>query len=122
MKTIFPEGLIMTLHPLCPVEDLVLDEGRAFVVEGRRIAVFRTADGVFAVDDLCTHGDGSLSDGYVEDGEIECPLHAGRFDLRTGCPMSGPVSIPVSCYPVEIVSGMVHVRLVAEAGEGEATG
>jgi 3-phenylpropionate/trans-cinnamate dioxygenase ferredoxin component len=105
----------MTLHPLCRAEDIPSDEGRAFTVEGVRLALFRLDDGVYAIDEICTHGDGSLADGYIEGCEVECPLHAGRFDIRTGCPMAEPASIPVASYPVEVIDGIVHVRLEPRA-------
>ena len=102
------------LHLLCALADLEPEEGRCFEAAGRRIAVFRLQDGVFAIDDLCTHGHGYLSEGFVEAGEVECPLHAGRFDIRSGCPRSAPVERPVATYPVEIIDGMVHVRIAPE--------
>ncbi|HKR88252.1 MAG TPA: non-heme iron oxygenase ferredoxin subunit [Phenylobacterium sp.] len=99
------------LFPLCALADLPLEEGRCFEADGRRIAVFRLEDGVFAIGDLCTHGHGALSEGFVEAGEVECPLHAGRFDIRSGRPCSAPVEEPVAAYPVEIIDGVVHVRI-----------
>ena len=102
----------MALHPLCPVDDLPKNEGRAFVVAGQPIAVFRLDDGgVYAIDDICTHGQAFLSEGYVEDGMVECPLHAGRFDIRSGCPKSDPVHIAVASYPVSVVNGVAYVLI-----------
>ena len=101
-----------TLHPVCALADLPFEEGRCFEAGGRRVAVFRLDDGVFAIDDLCTHGDGSLSDGFVQAGEVECPLHAGRFDIRSGCPRSTPVDQPVTAHPIEIIDGVVYIRIL----------
>ena len=66
------------------VDDVPLLEGRNVVVEGRRIAVFRLADGCAAIDAACPHAGGPLADGIVADSCVTCPLHGRRFDLRTG--------------------------------------
>ena len=69
---------------ICPLTALPRGEARR-VEADPPIAVFHTDDGeVFAVDDTCTHQDASLADGWLEGCEIECPLHASRFNLRTG--------------------------------------
>jgi nitrite reductase (NADH) small subunit len=64
--------------------DVPLLEGRSVRVDGRRIAVFRTADGFRAIDHECPHAGGPLSDGIVAGGCVTCPLHNLRFDLATG--------------------------------------
>jgi len=79
--------------------------------EACAVALVRSGDQVFAVDDRCTHGDARLSDGFVLDDCIECPLHQGQFDLRTGAPLCEPVTEPVRCYPVRIDGDSVQVGL-----------
>ena len=66
------------------VEDVPRYEGRRVTVDGRRIAIFRTDDGLHAVDADCPHASGPLQDGLVADGCVTCPLHGRRFDLRSG--------------------------------------
>ena len=79
------------------------------------LAVVRTADGeVFAINDNCTHEDWSLSEGWVEDHEIECALHGSRFDLRTGAPDVPPAVVAVRTYPVEVAGDDVLVDLPDE--------
>ncbi|MBO4257799.1 bifunctional 3-phenylpropionate/cinnamic acid dioxygenase ferredoxin subunit [Streptomyces griseorubiginosus] len=96
------------------VEDL--DDGDVIVVQlDTRIAVFRDGDEFFAVDDRCTHQEAYLSDGFVEDGTVECPLHASCFDLRTGRPSGPPALQPVRTHPVIVRDGSVFVRTTAEA-------
>jgi 3-phenylpropionate/trans-cinnamate dioxygenase ferredoxin component len=76
------------------------------------IAVFHTDDGaVYAVDDTCTHQDASLSEGWLEGCQIECPLHASFFDLRTGEVTAPPAKKPVRTYHVEIRAGMLEIDL-----------
>lgn len=71
------------------VADVPLWEGRRVTVEGRRIAVFRTEDGLHAVSADCPHAGGPLQDGLVADGCVTCPLHGRRFDLRSGARIGG---------------------------------
>lgn len=67
------------------------------------VAVFHAEDGEFyAIDDLCTHGEVSLSEGEVAGCFVECWAHGSRFDLRTGEPDELPAITPVNTYPVRI--------------------
>ena len=85
--------------------------GTSVLVHGRDIAIFRVGDAAFATDNLCTHGQARLCDGFVEGFEIECPLHQGRFDLRTGQPTCAPAVDAIKTYPVRIASGRVYLSL-----------
>jgi 3-phenylpropionate/trans-cinnamate dioxygenase ferredoxin component len=74
------------------------------------IAVFHTDDGkVFAIDDTCTHQDASLAYGRLEGCKIECPLHASRFDLRTGEVDEPPAKLPVRTHEVVVIDGVINV-------------
>jgi 3-phenylpropionate/trans-cinnamate dioxygenase ferredoxin component len=76
--------------------------GRAFEVAGRRVAVFRAEDVLYAIDDTCSHAEASLSEGEFDADElcIECPLHGAIFDVRTGVPRTLPAFEPVASYRV----------------------
>ncbi|TDD87767.1 bifunctional 3-phenylpropionate/cinnamic acid dioxygenase ferredoxin subunit [Saccharopolyspora karakumensis] len=91
--------------------------GESVRVQGSvAIAVFN-ADGIFyAIDDTCTHQDASLSDGWLEDCAVECPLHAACFDLRTGKPSGPPARKPVRTHEVVVDDGQVFVRETIEVG------
>lgn len=73
------------------------------------IAVFNVDGELYAIDDTCTHQDASLSDGWLEDCAVECPLHAACFDLRTGMPSGPPAKTPVRTHQVVVSDGLVHV-------------
>lgn len=80
------------------------------------ISLFRDDDGTYyALDDTCSHEDASLADGWIENGEVECPLHATRFCLRDGQPQCLPATKPVRTHRVDIVDGAVllHVGVPA---------
>lgn len=80
----------------------------------RRIALVRLKHEVFALDATCTHGNADLCSGFVEpDGSIECPLHQGRFDVRTGRALCAPLTQDLPVHPVRIENGRVTVSLAS---------
>jgi 3-phenylpropionate/trans-cinnamate dioxygenase ferredoxin subunit len=94
----------------CPLE--ALPPGSSLRIDGERpIAVFHTDDGeLYAIDDTCTHQDASLSDGWLDGCEVECPLHSSRFDLRTGAVDAPPAKRPVRTHRVVVSGGTVYVE------------
>ena len=93
------------------VDDIPADDVIGIAVEGRDIALYGTEDGIHATDNICTHGHARLCDGFLEGHEIECPLHQGKFDVRTGAPTCQPVTDAVRTYPVRIEAGRVYLAL-----------
>jgi naphthalene 1,2-dioxygenase ferredoxin component len=91
--------------------DLWEDAGTSVLVQGRDIALFRVGETVYATANLCTHGHARLCDGFVEGHEVECPLHQGRFDLRTGQATCEPAVEAVQTFAVRIDGGRVFVAL-----------
>jgi nitrite reductase (NADH) small subunit len=73
--------------------DVPLWEGRRVTLDGERIAIFRTEEGVHAVAAECPHAGGPLQDGLVADGCVTCPLHGWRFDLRSGEQIGGAAGL-----------------------------
>ena len=81
------------------------------IVNGQEIALYEMDGAIYATDDICTHAYAKLSDGWMERGEIECPLHAGRFDIRTGKATAPPCIDDVKTYPVRVESDEIQVNL-----------
>ncbi len=101
--------------PACRLADLPRGEAYRLDIDPP-VSVFHTDDGeVFAIDDTCTHQDASLADGWLEGCEVERPLHASKFDLRTGAVDAPPAKRPVRTHEVLIVDGMIYVQPSAEA-------
>jgi nitrite reductase (NADH) small subunit len=96
---------------VCALEELPVGLGRAFEVGGKRVALFRTRKGgVFAVDNRCPHKGGPLAEGMLAGDSVVCPLHAFRFELKTGeCDQPGTCG--VKTHPVEVRDGDVFVRI-----------
>ena len=101
---------------VCALSDLPPGEATR-VLAHVPVAVFNADGEVFAIDDTCTHQDASLSEGWLEGCQIECPLHAASFDLRTGEPTGPPAKRPVRTYPTQIQDGVVYVDTPAHEAE-----
>lgn len=92
------------------VADFPQEEPRAVSVAGEPVAVVRLGAAFFAVHDICTHEVARLSEGFVEDGCIECPLHQGLFDLRTGAARKAPCVTAVRVYATRITADRLEVE------------
>ncbi len=91
------------------VGDVPPGEGKLVRVGDRFLALFNADGTYYATDDTCTHAEASLSEGFLQDCEIECPLHGGRFDLRTGKATWSPAFVPVATYEVRVEGSDVLV-------------
>ncbi len=92
--------------------DLFEGAGIAVTPEGQDIALFKLENGsVYAINNLCTHGNAKLCDGFVEGHHVECPFHQALFDLRDGSVGCGPATEPAKSWPVKIEGGRVYLDL-----------
>ncbi len=97
---------------VCTLTDLPAVGAVRADVDGRRVAIARDSAGrVHAFDDTCSHENVSLSEGEVEDGEIECWLHGSRFEMTTGRPTGLPATRPIAVHRVRIDGERVLVAL-----------
>ena len=92
-------------------EDVPEDDVIGVDIAGKSIALYRVEGEVFATDNLCTHGNARLCDGFLEGHEIECPLHQGKFDIRNGKAMCAPLTEDVKTYPIKIEGDRVFVAI-----------
>jgi naphthalene 1,2-dioxygenase system ferredoxin subunit len=92
-------------------EDIPEDDVIGIDIAGKSIALYRVESEVFATDNLCTHGNARLCDGFLEGHEIECPLHQGKFDIRNGKAMCAPLTEDVKTYPIKIEGDRVFVAI-----------
>jgi nitrite reductase/ring-hydroxylating ferredoxin subunit len=89
-------------------------EGSAIPVEvmGLSLAVYHLEDGEFhCTDNICTHAFAQLTDGWLEGCIIECPLHAGQFDVRTGKGQGEPIEQDLKTFPIRVEGGDLLVQL-----------
>jgi naphthalene 1,2-dioxygenase system ferredoxin subunit len=76
----------------------------------KSIALYNVDGKIYATDNICTHAFAMLSDGWLDGDCIECPLHAGRFDVKTGKALGPPVEEDIKVYPVRVVGDDVQVQ------------
>ena len=100
---------VPTRVELCKADQVA--EGTAIRVEtaGLTLAVFHIEGGFYVTDDACTHGPGSLSEGYIDGDVVECNFHNGQFDIKTGEVVSPPCMIPVKTYPAVVEGDAVFI-------------
>ncbi len=96
---------------LCSAADVAPGTALKVETEGLTLAVFNVNGEFFVTDDLCTHGPGSLSEGYIEDDVVECNFHNGQFNIRSGDVVSPPCMVPVKTYPAMVVDGKVTIEV-----------
>jgi nitrite reductase/ring-hydroxylating ferredoxin subunit len=92
-------------------------EGRDVIgvaCEGRRVALYRLGDGVFATSDICPHLGASLSQGCIVEGFVECPLHFALFDIRTGAAEGGVTTRAVRTFQTKVEHGDIYIDLPEE--------
>ena len=97
------------------LSELEADTPKRVEVGGVPVSLVRTGGEVFAINDICSHANVSLSEGEVDGCSIECWLHGSSFDLRTGKPSGLPATRPVPVYPVKIEGDDVLVSVTQES-------
>ena len=102
----------MTRHLVGKVEDLPVDTMKKVVVDGEEICLAHAEDGDFyAIGDICTHEEYSLSEGELWGLDVECPAHGSRFSLVTGQVTGLPAVVPARTYPVSVEGDDVYVEI-----------
>jgi 3-phenylpropionate/trans-cinnamate dioxygenase ferredoxin subunit len=94
--------------------DLPNGERLFLEIDEKPIVVFNIAGQYYAIGDLCTHDDGPLGDGDLEDHNIVCPRHGAEFDVRNGKAMMMPAVVDIPAYPVKVVDGKIFVGMPKE--------
>ncbi len=94
-------------------DDLVSGSATKVEVDGLAVALVRIDDEVYAIGDVCSHANVSLSDGEVwcDEKQLECPRHGSSFSLLTGHPDTLPATQPVAVFDAKVVNGDVHVEV-----------
>lgn len=95
-------------------EDVPPGERLFLEIDGAPIVIFNIAGSLFAIADLCSHDNGPLGDGDLEDFEIICPRHGARFDVVTGKALALPAVQDIPAYPVRVVGGKIEIGLPPE--------
>ncbi len=108
-STLEPSKLIYI--PVAPVEALPVGERIFIELDGSAIVIFNLAGKLFAIGDVCTHDNGPLGDGEVDQFEVVCPRHGARFDIRTGKTLGLPAVTDIPEYPVRVAENMIEIGI-----------
>jgi len=109
-----------TLRAVARLDAIEDDAPLGVEVDGLHLALYRLDGQIFATDNICPHQFALLSDGYIADGTVECPLHQARFDIRTGTVQCGPADRPLRVFPVQVDDGTVYVDIDVDVDVGQA--
>ena len=95
--------------------DIAENSSALFENDTQQIALFNCKGQFYAIDDMCSHAEASLSEGEVYDCKVECPLHGAEFDLKTGEAVTLPATQSVNTYKTEIIDGYIYVEMGTDA-------
>lgn len=101
---------VPTRIDLCGTADVAPGSAMKVETAGLVLAVFNLDGEFHVIDDNCTHGPGSLSEGFIEGDVIECPFHNGQFNIKTGAVVSPPCMVPIKTYKTVVENGRVLIE------------
>jgi 3-phenylpropionate/trans-cinnamate dioxygenase ferredoxin component len=98
---------------ICRLEELPPGERKLVEWEDLEIGVFNCGGDILAIEDRCSHDDGDLVQGELDQDTctVECPRHGSRFDLRTGKPLTLPAYVPVDTFPLSVQDGVIKLEV-----------
>ncbi|TMJ99226.1 MAG: Rieske 2Fe-2S domain-containing protein [Alphaproteobacteria bacterium] len=105
----------MAWQRIASLSEIAVDAVLGVDVDGSRVALYRLANEVFATAGICTHAMALLSDGFVEDGNIECPLHQSQFDIRSGKALCAPATEDLRTYAVKLDGDEILIDMEQQA-------
>jgi nitrite reductase/ring-hydroxylating ferredoxin subunit len=93
------------------LSELPLGSMHAFVIDGREVVLCHTREGLFALDNICTHAHARLCEGRLRATRLVCPLHGASFDIRDGRVLGPPAVVPLPTHAVRVVDDVIEVAL-----------
>lgn len=97
--------------PVLTAEQLPAGQMRCVEVAGQAVLLVHTKDGIFAVDNICSHAYARMDEGRLRGHRLICPLHGASFDVRNGAVLGAPASAPLRSFPLRIVDGQIEVQV-----------
>ena len=96
-------------HAVAKTSEISEDAPKAVSIGRLDVGIYKLDGEFYAIDDICTHAYAMMTDGYIEDGQIECPLHGACFDIKTGKALTAPATIDLRPYPVKVEGDQISV-------------
>ena len=93
------------------VSEIAPGSSKVFELDDRAIALCNVDGTIYAIDDVCSHDEAPLDQGFLEGCEIECPRHGARFDVRTGEVKALPAVLPIDTFQVRVEGDDIEVDL-----------
>ena len=103
--------------PMIPLAEIPQGRMQTRILDGREIVICHTREGLFALDNICTHAHARMCEGRLRAMRLICPLHGASFDVRDGRILSAPATIPLATHPVRVVEGTVEVAVRPAPGK-----
>ena len=97
---------------ICDTSDIDFEDLKRFDYKDKTFCIYNIKDGFFATDGICTHEDVHLEDGFVTDDEIECPMHQGIFNIKTGTVIQDPPCKDLRTYAVKLEKEKIYINIV----------
>jgi len=98
-------------HLVGTTDNMEVEDILRFDHENKTFCIYMLEDGFYATDGICTHETVHLEDGIVMDNEVECPMHQGVFDIKTGKAVSPPACDDLKTYPVKIEDNNIYIQI-----------
>lgn len=98
-------------HEVATTGDVAEGEGLQVMIGRNEIAIFNVEGEFFATDDICSHAYASMSDGYIDGDQVECPLHGACFNIKTGKALTPPATEDLKTYALKIEGDKIFVGM-----------
>jgi nitrite reductase/ring-hydroxylating ferredoxin subunit len=98
-------------HDIGSAEAVPAGEMRPFEIGEHYIALYNVDGQIYATNNVCSHGEALLTDGYLDNDIVECPLHGGQFEVCSGKAMCAPAETDLQTHLIRVVGGRIEVRL-----------
>jgi nitrite reductase/ring-hydroxylating ferredoxin subunit len=102
---------VAEFHGVLKLAEVPPGSMRTCTLGGRELVICHTREGLFVLDNICTHAHARLCEGRLRGLRLVCPLHGASFDVRDGRVLGPPADVPLATYPVRIVAGTIEVAL-----------
>tara|TARA_B100000427_G_scaffold273635_1_gene241424 strand:+ start:4404 stop:4712 length:309 start_codon:yes stop_codon:yes gene_type:complete len=96
---------------VCESSEIDFEDLKRFDHQNKTYCIYNIKDGFFATDGMCTHEDVHLEDGLVTDNEIECPMHQGIFNIKTGKVIQDPPCDDLRTYPIKVENNKIYIQI-----------
>jgi nitrite reductase/ring-hydroxylating ferredoxin subunit len=100
-----------TFVPVMRLAEIRRGSMQTRILEGREIVICHTREGVFALDNICTHAHARMCEGRLRATRLVCPLHGASFDIRDGRVLGPPAVVPLAAFAVRVVDGVIEISL-----------